>query len=232
MQIGPGIHAVKQREGIWVHAFLLDDGQDVTLIDTLYGEDAGHILAELGAMGRSPRDIARILLTHGHRAHLGGLAALKAASGAPVYSHPWEADIVAGERKQQCMSLVPQKPFIVWPFQVASRFGKHKPVPVDRLLGDGERVGPVRVVYAPGHTPGHIAFHWPERRALFAGDALVTWPTLEPGWTGFTLNLKQNMDTVRNLATLDLDIVGGGHGDPITANGTAKLREAIATRGG
>jgi glyoxylase-like metal-dependent hydrolase (beta-lactamase superfamily II) len=232
MQLAPGIHAIQQRQGIRVQAYLLDDGDGLTLIDTLYGDEAELILSEIAAMGKTPQDLRRILLTHAHRAHLGGLARLKALTSAPVYCHPWEADIVAGERRQQCMSLRPQKPFVVWPFQVASRFGRYRPCPVDRLLGDEEPIGPVRVVATPGHTPGHVSFHWPERRALFAGDTVVTWPELEPGWSGFTLNARQNWDSFKKLAALDVDIVGGGHGDAIASDGARRLREVVAARGG
>jgi hypothetical protein len=63
-QIAPGVYSMDQSTGGHVHAFLLDDGNDLTLIDT-----------------------------HGHRYHLGGLATLKGLSGATVYSHAWEADI-------------------------------------------------------------------------------------------------------------------------------------------
>lgn len=43
--------------------------------------------------------LKHILLTHAHRSHLGRLAELKRMSGATVYAHEWEADIIAGERK-------------------------------------------------------------------------------------------------------------------------------------
>ena len=43
--------------------------------------------------------LKHILLTHAHRSHLGGLSELKRMSGATVYAHEWEADIIAGERK-------------------------------------------------------------------------------------------------------------------------------------
>jgi glyoxylase-like metal-dependent hydrolase (beta-lactamase superfamily II) len=74
------------------------------------------------------------------------------------------------------------------------------------------------VIHAAGHSPGHLAFHWPERRFLIAGDAVATWPELCAGWTAFNLNKKQHHDSLRRMAALDADIVGVGHGEPITQN--------------
>jgi glyoxylase-like metal-dependent hydrolase (beta-lactamase superfamily II) len=228
MEIAPGIHSLSQKRGIYVHAFLLDDGAGLTLVDTLYSEDASLILGYLEKIGRKPGDLKHIALTHAHRAHLGGLAVLKRASQAPVYCHEWEADIVAGERRPQCMSLRPMRPYRLWQYQVASRFGRHAPCSVEETLRDGDRVGPVQVIHAPGHTPGHLAFYWPERGALFAGDALVSYPILEPGWPAFTLNMKQNRATLRRLAALDVSVLGVGHGDPITADASTRLRALAA----
>jgi glyoxylase-like metal-dependent hydrolase (beta-lactamase superfamily II) len=225
MEIAPGVYSISQKKGIYVHAFLLDDGDGLTLVDTLYSNDASYILAELQKMGRKASDIRRILLTHGHRAHLGGLAPLKQASGAPVYCHAWEADIIAGERRPQCMSLRPMRPYRLWHYQVASRFGKHNPVVADHIVNGGERVGPLQVIHAPGHTPGHLVFYWPERKALFAGDALVTYPILEPGWRAFTLNMKQNLVTLRMLAAMDVSVLGVGHGDPLSQNVNERLNQ-------
>jgi glyoxylase-like metal-dependent hydrolase (beta-lactamase superfamily II) len=72
---------------------LLDQGNGLTLIDTLFDADARRILAQLQAIGKTVQDIKYITLTHTHRSHLGGLARLKELSGAPVYAHEWEADI-------------------------------------------------------------------------------------------------------------------------------------------
>ena len=47
MRIAPGIFSMGQEEGGHVHAFLLDDGNGLTLIDTMYDDDARHVLAEL-----------------------------------------------------------------------------------------------------------------------------------------------------------------------------------------
>ncbi|MCD6029906.1 MAG: putative Zn-dependent hydrolase, glyoxylase, partial [Thermomicrobiales bacterium] len=82
MEIAKGIYSLGQRRGGHVHAFLIDDGHDLTLIDTLADDDARRVLAALRRLGRSPADVKNIVLTHGHRSHLGGLAALKRMTGA------------------------------------------------------------------------------------------------------------------------------------------------------
>ena len=222
-----GVYPIMQRKGIFVHAFLLDDGRELTLIDTLHGSDARLILDLLKRLGRPATDIKQIVLTHAHRAHLGGLAVLAAASGAPVYCHDWEADIVEGDRGIQCTTLRPMRPLRIWPFQVAARFSRITPSRVKKAVRGGDRIGPLQVMDAPGHTPGHLAFFWPERRALFAGDALVSYPEFGYGWPCFMLNARQNRESLRQLAGLDIDYLGVGHGGPITTGGGERLRSLI-----
>ncbi|MBA2783641.1 MAG: MBL fold metallo-hydrolase, partial [Rubrobacteraceae bacterium] len=110
MQIAPGVYSMDQSKGGHVHAFLLDEGTALTLIDTLFDTDARRIIDRIGSIGRSVEDLKHIVLTHAHRSHLGGLATLKELSGATVYSHAWEADIVAGERTAQPVTPVPMRP--------------------------------------------------------------------------------------------------------------------------
>lgn len=228
MQIAPGIHSLGQDKGGRVHAYLLDDGHGLTLIDTLYDDDGNVVLAEIASMGRTPADLKQIILTHAHKSHVGGLAALKAASGATVSSHTWEVDIIAGRRKATPVSKIPRKPFAVLHLQLglALGFGKHVPCEVDRQLKAGDRIGPLEVVETPGHTPGCLSFWWPERRALFVGDAVATWPELAPGWPGLTLDNAQNFRSVQQLTDFsNAAILGVGHGEPITADAAARLRE-------
>src|SRR5688500_15724811 len=189
MKIASGIYSMGQEEGGHVHAFLLDDGNGLTLIDTMYDDDGRHVLAELRQIGRPAADVKHIILTHAHKSHVGGVAALKKASGARGYSHEWEADIVAGRRKATPVSKIPRKPLAVYKLQLglARGLGKHVPGEVDHRLKAGDRVGPREVVETPGHTPGSLSFWWPERRALFAGDVIATWPEFEAGWPGLTL---------------------------------------------
>lgn len=220
-----------QKEGGHVHAFLLDDGNGLTLIDTMYDDDARHVLAELKAIGRTPADIKHIILTHAHKSHVGGVAAVKKASGAPVYAHDWEVDIIAGRRKAARVSKIPRKPLAVYKLQLglALGLGKHAPCEVDHRLKAGSRVGPLEVVETPGHTPGSLSFWWPERRALFAGDVIATWPEFEAGWPGLTLDNDRNLRSVHQLTDFgNAEILCVGHGEPISEGAAARIKTLVA----
>jgi glyoxylase-like metal-dependent hydrolase (beta-lactamase superfamily II) len=230
MEVAQGIYSLSQEEGGHVHAYLLDDGTSLTLIDTLYDDDANVVLAELAHISRQPSDVKHIILTHAHKSHLGGLAAMKHASGATVYSHAWEVDIIAGRRKATRVSLVPRKPLAVYKLQagLALGLGKHTPCEVDRRLNAGDHVGPLQVVETPGHTPGSLSFWWPERRALFAGDVIATWPEFAAGWPGLTLDNDRNLRSVHQLTDFgNAEILGIGHGEPITHDAAAEIRKLV-----
>ena len=229
MEVAPGIYSLGDGQGGRVRAYLLDDGQGITIVDSLMAADARLVLAELGRIGRAPADIKHLIMTHAHRSHLGGLARLKELSGAPIYAHEWEADIMSADRVAQPVSSRPYRPYRTYPLQLALNLNlsKHPPIQVDEYIHEGDRVGPLTVLYAPGHSPGHLAFYWPERRALIAGDAVCTWPVFMLGWRGFMLNVRQHKASVRRLAELDSDILLSGHGDPLPAGGAQRIRTAL-----
>jgi len=230
-QLAPGLWCIGQKKGGRVHSFLCEEGGELTLVDTLFDTDGARILREIERIDRQPSDLTRIVLTHAHRSHLGGLAALKEATGATVYAHPWEADIIAGERKAQAVGIVPRRPLRVYfPFQFAASLGlgAHPACPVDEVVAAGDHVGPLEVLDAAGHSVGHLAFLWPERRTLIAGDSISTWPGgLAGGWGSFTLNERKHRATLRRLAETEPEAVGVGHGPPIPHGAAGRLRGLV-----
>lgn len=232
MEISPGIYSLTQDKGFDVHAFLIDDSDDaggLTLIDTLFDYNPVIIATQIRALGRPLSDLTTIILTHAHRSHLGGLAALKRLTGATVYAHEWEADIIAGERRAQSVSWLPQDPLVTWHYQIGNNLGlsSHPPCKVDRYLRGGEQLGSLEIIHTPGHSPGHLAFYHRGHRVLFTGDAVVTSPKFMGGWPAFTLNARQQAESLRRLATYDAITLAVGHGEPIRTGGQRCLESLL-----
>jgi len=234
MEIVPGLYSLGDKSGGYVRAYLIQDGDELTLIDTLLDNNGSLVLQELKAIHKSPRDIKRIILTHAHQSHIGGLKALKNETGARVYCHDWEADIIRGKKKVEVpktTTLFPRRPLKIYPLQVAFVLGLKMPPPceVDENLKDGDHVGPLTVMHAPGHTPGSLTFYWPEKKALIAGDIVTTWPEVALGWPPITLDNRQNRDSVGKLCDMvDAEIICVGHGDAVTEGGAEIMRDLVA----
>jgi len=87
----------------WSNAYLLL-GERPVLVEAGSPGDEAAILAALAAAGRGPRDLAAIVLTHGHADHAGAAAALRAATGAPVLLAAGDTGMAAAGRN---LPLVP-----------------------------------------------------------------------------------------------------------------------------
>ncbi len=95
----------------------------------------------------------------------------------------------------------------------------------------GEKIGPLTIVAAPGKSPGEVALHWPERKLLVVGDAVIGNP---PGQCG--LLREKVMDdparlkrSVRKLLDLEFDVLLFGDGASIIHDAKLRLKDLVDT---
>lgn len=132
------------------------DGADAgVVVDP--GDEPERILAAIEQLGI---DVEAILITHCHFDHVGAVAPVAEATGAPVWCPQIEVPVLA-----DIMSFVP------WP-----GFGPYESYDADHTVAGGEHLSlagiEIDVVFTPGHSPGHVTYAIPDRSALFSGDVL------------------------------------------------------------
>jgi glyoxylase-like metal-dependent hydrolase (beta-lactamase superfamily II) len=100
---------------------------------------------------------------------------------------------------------------------------------LDGELHSGERMGLLEVIGVSGKSPGEVAFLWPERRALIAGDAIIGNP---PGHLSLLRECviddpPRLRRSVQQLLTLDVDTILVGDGVSVIGNAKQTLRELV-----
>ena len=188
--------------GPGTNTYLVSDGSDGagwTVIDPGPGSQP-HLRAVLAA---APGRVENILVTHTHKDHSPGAAALAQATGAPVFGR------VALHAEWQDTNFAPQ-----------------------RELQHGERLAlgtatALRVIHTPGHASNHLCFLLEEEKLLFTGDHVMQGSTvvINPPDGDMAVYLA----SLRALLDEDLRWLAPGHGF-LVDDPHAVLRGLIAHR--
>jgi glyoxylase-like metal-dependent hydrolase (beta-lactamase superfamily II) len=209
----------------FVAAYLLDDGDSLTLVDTGVPDTAARVIDTIERLGRPLGALRQIILTHGHADHTGSAADLAARTGAAVLAHALDAPIIRGE-SDMCPPILSdlERPYAE---QAASRVMPAPHCAVTRELTDGDRIdvgSGATVIHTPGHTPGSIALHFEGDGLLICGDAVASLNG-RPIVGFFNCDPAQATRSFARLAELDFDTAYFGHGTPLLSDASAAFRK-------
>jgi hydroxyacylglutathione hydrolase len=132
-----------------------EEGADKALVVDP-GEEPERILAEIEQTGAA---VEAILITHCHFDHVGAVAPLARATGAPVYVPEIEVPVLA-----DIMSFT------------MPGFGPYESYEADEVVKGGEALElaglTLDVLFTPGHSPGHVTYAVRDEESIFSGDVL------------------------------------------------------------
>jgi glyoxylase-like metal-dependent hydrolase (beta-lactamase superfamily II) len=217
------------------YCYLIFDAGPLTLIDTGSGYDASNhdLLAGLDAV-RSEfgepfqlKDIQRILITHGHVDHFGGVAFLREQTGAHIGVHELdrrvlvayeERVVVATKDLRVYLERAGIKPELRQQLIAMYGFAKQhiRSVNVDFSLDDGMTLDGMRFIHTPGHCPGQVCIQIGD--VLISADHVLsqTTPHQAPesitSYTGLG-HYKESLAKIRQVEGIRLAL--GGHEEPI-----------------
>jgi ribonuclease/clavin/mitogillin len=190
--------------GPGTNTYIVGTGRLPLLLDTGVGVPKWAELLPQGLRALSDAgDIDKIVLTHAHQDHIGGVKDVSRLFGKKaVYKKPWPVpgpDDAAGT-----------------------------PIsPIDDAAVVTTEGATLRAVFTPGHAPDHICYYLVEEKALFTGDVVLgAGTTIIPDETG---DLGQYMNSLRRLLELDVETIYPAHG-PVIPRAKEKIREYIAHR--
>jgi glyoxylase-like metal-dependent hydrolase (beta-lactamase superfamily II) len=225
VEITPNVHLVPGMRGANVYLLL---GSTLALVDAGMPGSEETILSYIRSLDLADGDLARIVLTHHHLDHVGGVAAIKERTSARVLAHAGDAPFMSGERPPPPAQRRAMRALFRL---VAPIMPSAKPVPVDVTVEDGDHLdllGGATVVHVPGHTPGCIALHFPSERLLICGDVIDhRGSRLRPPPKRFTSDMDQAIASLRRLAELEFDVLCPGHGAPLVGGADEGVRAMV-----
>ncbi len=178
------------------------------------GGDLDELLTAVTEQGVT---LEKILCTHGHLDHVGGVAALARQQHLPIEGPQREDSFWIDKLAEQCR---------MFGFPPTDSFTP------DRWLEDGDTVTvgnqTLQVLHCPGHTPGHLVFFDPVTRIAIVGDVLFQ------GSVGRTDFPRGNFDTLVHSIREKLFPLGDdvgfipGHGPMSTFGTERKMNPFVA----
>jgi glyoxylase-like metal-dependent hydrolase (beta-lactamase superfamily II) len=217
--------------GSAVNSFAFVDAEgSVTLVDCGVVKAPPKIVAGLSAIGKTPADVTRIVLTHVHPDHAGGAAEVARLTGAPVLAHHDDVEFAQSGR-------APGADPSLRLGRILHRIvagGKFPAVEIGTSLTDGDLLdvgGGLRVVHTPGHSPGHVSLLHEPSRVLITGDAIFNVAGIRIAPRVLCSDFRMTERTAHQLGELDYDLVAFTHGPEIRDRAREQVRGFLSRLG-
>ena len=195
------------------HVYCIEDPDGLTLVDAGLGLAAKRVLDQLHKWGRQPSEVKRILVTHAHPDHVGGLPALAKATGAKAICSSTQKPCTEGIAPVLRKGYKPGEPMAG--------------TPVGRTVEDGEVIaevmGGLQAIATPGHSLGQMAFWQPQQGVLICGDTMMNMIKLTLPFDAFTTDMRLARESVAKVAQLQPRVVCFGHGPTLMVNASQKI---------
>lgn len=224
IEIIPNFHQIRIGRA---NTYLITE-KELTLIDCGYIGSTIRIANSIRNLRRSIEEVTLIILTHNHFDHISGLAELQKITRAKVAAH--KADIIS-INNQSSYPWFMRRLLHMPPFSALKPLFLTDSSRVDIQLMGSEILSPLgglKVIHTPGHTPGSISLYSFEKKLLIVGDALRKRrqnPYMQ--YNIVSNDIKQALNSVKQISQLDFDIICFGHGRPIAGNASAKVRDLL-----
>jgi glyoxylase-like metal-dependent hydrolase (beta-lactamase superfamily II) len=210
------------------NGYLLDDGDEVTLVDPGLPWNRPSIGDELASIGYELDDVSQVIVTHYDLDHAGGLRAFSEFDG-PVYMGAADVALATGEDDP---SLFHHKGLVHR--AVRGLYGLPDGLDV-RSVEDGDTLGGFTAYHTPGHNPGHTVYRH-ESGVAFLGD--LVWEEggeLTPPFWLDSYDMRAVRESIRDVAERlpAFEVAAMAHGTPLTTDGdeaVGRLARDLARR--
>jgi glyoxylase-like metal-dependent hydrolase (beta-lactamase superfamily II) len=182
--------------GLCSNTYVFKEDSAISLVDTGSGIPPNQLSPQLEQLGLDVKQTSRVILTHGHIDHVGGLEEIADHCSPQVFINEKEAESL--------------KPF------AAKSIDYLKEGDVVRLA---ER--DFTVIHTPGHTVGSVCLY--DHEILITGDTVF--PGGYFGRTDLpTGDWSQLIDSLERLAALEPRVMFPGHGEPLFSDAASHVR--------
>lgn len=201
------LNPIKINDIVWIEGINLSSNiyaigeNDITIIDTGSGYRDDLISSSFKKIGLDISNVKKVILTHSHFDHVGGLKEILKHSLPKIFIHPSEIEFLEIPKQLKIYGLS------------------------ENQIIDTENRS-LKVIHTPGHTCGSICLYDENNALLFTGDTVF--PNGSFGRTDLpTGDEKMLIKSLKKLSKLKVEIMLPGHGTPILEKAYLHIKDSL-----